>query len=124
MNLNLEKSPSAAPAPYVLGQLKVCRTDAAKTKWQYVSQIVPWAEANADQATFFKLPSPADVKADLETKPSVGKLGIGLRLTAGGAAVTDVRKDGRPIRIRMTVTDASGVEIASKIGTLSDFGFS
>jgi hypothetical protein len=124
MNLNLEKAPSAAPAPYVVGQLKVFWTDARKAKWQYVSQLVPWAEANADRATSFKLPSPSDVKVNIETKPSEGKLGVGLRLTADGAAVTDVRKDGQPIRIQMTITDASGAVIASKVGSLSDLGFS
>jgi hypothetical protein len=38
--------------------------------------------------------------------------------------LTDVRKDGRPVQVKMIVTDASGAEIASKVGPLSDFGFS
>ncbi len=51
-------------------------------------------------------------------------LRVGLRLTLYGAALTDVRKDGKPVQAQMVVADASGAEVASKVGTLADFGFS
>jgi glycine cleavage system regulatory protein len=79
---------------------------------------------NWDHAQCIKLPDPADVKASLEATPATGKLSIGLRLTLYGAAMADVRKNGKPVQVKMVVADASGAEIASKVGTLADFGFS
>jgi hypothetical protein len=108
----------------IAGQLTVSWTDDRKAEWQYVSQFSVPAGGCWEGAPIIKLPNPADVKASLEATPGTGKLSVGLRLTADGAALADVRKDGQPVQVQMIVADASGAVIASKVGTLADFGFS
>jgi len=130
-NLVLMQAPTsaaAAPTPYIYGQLTgqltVSRTDDQKAEWQYVSQVGVWAWSEAEKSPSIKVPNPDNVKASLDAKPSRGMLAIGLRIGTPFAILTDVRKDGQPVQVKMVVTDASGAEIASKVGPLSDFGFS
>jgi hypothetical protein len=106
------------------GQLTVCRTDDRKAEWQYVSQVDVLAMTTAEKAPSITLPNLDKLKVSLETVPSDGKLGAGLRLTAGDVVLTEVRKDGQSVRVKMVVTNASGAEIASDDGALTDFGFS
>ena len=120
----VRNSEGPALTRFISGQLTVCRTDDQKVEWQYVSQCGVQAFADVVKARSLELPDPDKVKATLEINPASGKLAIGLRLTADGAALTDVRKDGRPVQVKMVVADASGAEIASKVGALADFGFS
>ena len=108
----------------VVGHITLCRTDDQKAEWKYVSQISVPPGPNWDHAQSIKLPDPADAKASLEATPAEGALYVGLRLTLYGAALTEVRKDGKPVQVQMVVADASGTEMASKVGTLADFGFS
>ena len=108
----------------VVGQLTVSRTDDRKAQWQYVSHISVPPGPNWDHAQSIKLPNPADATASLEVTPGAGNMSIGLRLHADGAALTDVLKDGKPVQVQMVVADASGAVVASKAGTLADFGFS
>jgi hypothetical protein len=115
------------PAFRLEGQITVCRTDDRKSEWQYVSQTDVWVDANAEKSGLIKLPNFDKLKAVLGTKLSDGKLGVGLRITDGDATfypLTDVRKEGQPAQVKMIVADASGTQIASKVGTLADFGFS
>ena len=115
---------SALPVPHFYGQLTVCRTDDRKTQWQYVSQVDVEAGASAEKAPSIKLPTMDNAKAVLQAVPSKGRLAIGLGISDGDATVADVRKDGQPVQVKMVVADASGAEVASKVGALSDFGFS
>lgn len=104
--------------------IAIYRTDGNKTQWEY--DLAPGSQTGSspESAPVIQLPNLDNVKARLEATPTKGKLAIGLRLTDGTAELTDVRKDGRPVQVKMTVADASGAEIASKAGTLADFGFS
>jgi hypothetical protein len=110
--------------PAICGQLTVCRPDAQKVAWQYVARIGVLADADANKAQYINLPDLDNVKATIQAKPANGKLGVGLQLMAGNAALTDVLKDGHPVQAKMVVTDASGAVKLSKDGPLSAFGFS
>jgi hypothetical protein len=114
----------ATPSIMIDGLLTVCRTDDRKAEWQYVSQVDVEAGASAEKAPSITLPTMDSAKAVLSAAPFPGRLGVGVRLTAGGAELTDVRKDGQPVQVKVVVADASGAEIASKTGPLTDFGFS
>jgi hypothetical protein len=113
-----------ALSPYFYGQLIVSRLDSRKAEWQYVSQVGLIAGASAENAPEIKLPNLDKISAALEARPSSGKLAVGLHLTADVATLADVLEEGRPVQVKMVVTDASGAEKASKVGRLSDFGFS
>ncbi len=123
MNLRLVK-----PWSYLRGQFTVSRTDFRKAQWQYVSEVgdkpLFQAGANAKKAPSIKMADLDNVKAVLATQPSKGRLAVALQIMAGDVRLTDVRKDGQPAQVRMVVTDAAGARIASKVGPLSDFGFS
>jgi hypothetical protein len=114
----------ATVAPHFYGHLTVCRTDDQKAEWEYVSQVNVEAGASAEKAASIKLPALDQAKAVLQAMPSKGTLAIGLEITDGDAMLSDIRKGGQPVQVKMVVTDASGAEIASKVGPLSDFGFS
>jgi hypothetical protein len=47
-----------------------------------------------------------------------------VRLDAGNNQVIGLRKDGKPVLVQVSVTDASGNEAGAKKGPLTDFGFS
>jgi hypothetical protein len=115
---------STWPVPEICGQLTVRRTDDRKAEWQYVSGVEVEAGTSAENAPTIKLPSTDHAKLVLRAAPSKGRLAVGLRLADGDAALSDIRKDGQPPQVKMTVTDASGAEVASKVGTPADFGFS
>jgi hypothetical protein len=112
------------PLSLIIGQIAVCRTDAQKSEWQYVSQVDVQAGADADRAPSIKLPNLDRVKATIETKPSSGRLAAGLRIVAGEALLSDIRKDGQSVEANLTVMDAWGTPKVSKAGPLSAFGFS
>jgi hypothetical protein len=114
----------ATPCIMIDGLLMVSRTDGRKAKWQYVSQVEVEAGASAEKAPSINLPAMDDAKVVLSAAPVQGRLGVGVRLTAGGAELTEVRKDGQPVQVKVVVADASGAEVASKTGPLTDFGFS
>jgi len=121
----LPASSRAAMAHDFSGWLKVCRTDDRKSEWEYALQIGDFTGGTcAGKAPLITLPDLNKVKARLETTSANGKLEIGLRLIAGSATLTEVNKDGKPVQAQMIVADASGAEVASKLGTLADFGFS
>ena len=117
---------AASPASCVMieGMLTVSRTDDQKAEWQYVSEVDVRAAANVEKAQPIKLPVADNAKAVISASPAQGELAVGVRLTAGDAPLTDVRKDGKPVQVKVVVADASGAEVASKVGTLADFGFS
>jgi hypothetical protein len=115
---------SGLPAPRFFGQLTVTRTDERKTQWRYASQVNVEAGTSAEKAPSIKLPMLDHAKAVLRSQPAQGRLAVGLELMDGDAVLSDIRKDGKPIQVKMTVTDASGAEKASKVGTMADFGFS
>jgi hypothetical protein len=119
---------SPHPEFYFFGQLLVSRLDNHGAEWQYAACALVPAGASAAEAPEIELPNLDKIRAILEADPSRGKLAIGLQLiastTTGGTTLTDVLKEGRPAPVKMVVTDASGVEIASKVGTLAEFGFS
>jgi hypothetical protein len=51
-------------------------------------------------------------------------LGVGVSVEAGTVHLSDIRKNGKPVDVHVTVLDASGKEVASRTGPLSAFGFS
>ena len=118
------KASLALTTPTLLGELTVCRSDAQKAEWQYVSKVEVAGSAKAENAPSISFPDFGRLRAAIETNPSAGNLGIGLRLTAGGATLADVLKNGQPVQVKMVVADASGAVIASRAGPLADFGFS
>ncbi|MGD1000893.1 MAG: hypothetical protein ABSA67_09375 [Candidatus Brocadiia bacterium] len=122
--MQIQTAASAALAPYINGTFRIFRADDQKAEWQFVSAGGGLAGANAEKAPSIKLPDPDKLDASLSATVTGEKLAVGLRVTAGGATLTDVRKDGHLAVVKMVVADASGVEIASKVGTLADFGFS
>ncbi len=122
--MQVQTGASAALLPYIRGTFKVSRTDDRKAEWQYVSAGGGLAGANAEKAPSIKLPNPDKLDASLSATVTGEKLAVGLRVTADGAILTDVRKDGHLVVVKMVVADAFGAEIASKVGTLADFGFS
>jgi hypothetical protein len=120
----LDNAAAQVSCVMIEGQFTVSRTDAQKVEWQYVSGRGVLAGVKAENAPSIVLPVVDDVKAVISTEPSQGRLGVGLRLSAGGDELADVRKDGQPVQAKVVIADASGAEIASKVGTLADFGFS
>jgi hypothetical protein len=58
---------------------------------------------------------------EVKGKPTPGTVGIWVHLLGG---MGDVMMDGRSVQAQVRVLDASGEEVASKKGQLSDFGFS
>ena len=123
--LHLGKNLFSPHAPFIQGVLTVSRTDDQKAVWQYGTMALGvWAGKDAAKAPSIKSPNLDKLKAAIQAAPSNGKLAIGLRMMAGDAELFEVRKDGQPVQVKMVVTDASGKEIASKVGTLEDFGFS
>jgi hypothetical protein len=106
------------------GILEVSGTDDQKAEWQYGSVVNVEAAANVEKASSVALPTLDNTKVVLSAEPSEGRLAIGLLLKAAGEVVADVRKDGQPVQAKVVIADASGAEIASKVGTLADFGFS
>ena len=42
----------------------------------------------------------------------------------GDSEVTGVSKDGKPVPVQVSLTDAKGNEVSAKKGPLTDFGFS
>jgi hypothetical protein len=133
----------------VSGYLAPCRMDDQKAEWQCVVRVGVPAADSADKATAIRLPSLEKPAISVTAKPAKGSLGVGVRLLAGrsnaapSAAVTsragnasvvsvflnasgpiEVRKDGKPVDVKVTVLDAAGKQVASKTGPLSNFGFS
>jgi len=120
------RSAAAEPSPYVFGTLTVYRTDYQKATWQYEWSVTQGigSDGKAVDAPFTLL-NLDNLKLSLNVTPSKGKLAIVLRILADGRHfLSDVRKDGQPVEAKVVVTDASGVEAASKVGRLSVFGFS
>ena len=82
-------------------------------------------ENSADSSSYRRLAALSFLRFQtVIAKPAHGKLGVGLQVLAGDALLIDVYKDGKPVRAKVTVTDAAGAEKASKVGSLSAFGFS
>lgn len=84
---------------------------------QSIKQTRPISIPTADTASF-----------EVGTQPvrrDDGNLAIGIRLTIGsGAEVSDVRKDGKPVEVSLTVKDAKDAVVASASKPLGQFGFS
>jgi len=115
---------SAQAEIFVGGELRTTRTDAHSVEWEYVSRVNTGTSERVKDAPNISLPDLGKPKAILEARTSEGKLALGIRLSAGIAELIDVRKNGHPVQVNMVVTDASGAQVASKVGVLSDFGFS
>jgi hypothetical protein len=110
--------------PRISGRFRIFRTDDRKVEWQYASSGEVLTGANAEEAPSIMLPNLDKVNARLAAAVSGGTLRVNLGVNAGGALLAGVRKAGHMVQVKMVVTDASGAVIASKVGTLSDFGFS
>jgi len=108
----------------VSGQMGICRTDAQKVVWQCDAGILSGTGDHAEAAPAIQLPSLETLALVVTGAPSNGKLGIGVRLAAGDNPVTGVLKDGKPVPVQVSVTDAAGKEVAARNGPLADFGFS
>ena len=118
------KNMSSEPEPYIISQLTISRTDDQRAEWQYISNGGAWPGQTWEKAPLIKSPDLDKVKASLEAKLPEGKLTVGLRITAGDAQLTDVHKDGEPVQVKVVVADATGAEVASRVGGMTDFVFS
>lgn len=108
-----------------LCQMSICRTDEHKAEWEYVVQGVFQPGDSADRAAAIRLPSLDKLAISVVGRSRNGALGVGVRLLpAGTTEMIEVRKDGKPVDMQVAVLDASGKEVASKTGPLTDFGFS
>jgi hypothetical protein len=116
--------PESPPGPYFSGKLTLCRTDAQKAQWQFVTSLGSPAGADAEKAPSVRLPSLADLKLDVTALPSEGQVAVGVAFSTGSTAALEIRKDGKPVEVSVTVMDAAGKTVAQKSGLLSDFGFS
>jgi hypothetical protein len=108
----------------VQGQLGICRTDEQKVVWQCDVRVASSTGATAVAATTMQMPSLKKIALAVSGAPSNGKLGVGVRLTAGSDQLSGVRKDGKPVLVQVSVTDAAGNEVGARKGPLTDFGFS
>ncbi|MGO8702849.1 MAG: hypothetical protein ACLQVA_03440 [Candidatus Brocadiia bacterium] len=108
----------------VLGQLGICRTDEQKVVWQCDVRVTSSTGDTAVGAGTMQLPGLEKISLNVSAKPSNGKLGVGVHLTASINQVSDVRKYGKPVLVQVSVTDASGNEVGARKGPLTDFGFS
>jgi hypothetical protein len=108
----------------IQGQLGICRTDAQKAAWQCDVRVGSEAGENAAAAKPISFPKLEKLALTVTGRPSNGKLGVGVWLAAGNASVSDLSKDGRPVLVQVSVTDAAGNEAGAKKGPLADFGFS
>ncbi len=108
----------------VSGRLGICRTDAQRVVWQ--CDVGVWSRTGdrADWAPAIPLPSLEKLALVVTGEPSHGKLGIGVRLAAGDHPTSGVLRDGKPVPVQVSVTDAAGREVAARKGPLTDFGFS
>ena len=119
-----QPDPQSPPGPYFTGKLTLCRTDAQKAQWQFVTSLGSPAGADAEKAPSVRLPSVADFKLDVTALPSEGKVAVGVALSTGSTAAVEIRKDGKPAELSVSVADSDGKPVAKKSGPLSDFGFS
>jgi acyl-coenzyme A thioesterase PaaI-like protein len=70
------------------------------------------------------VPDLAKLQAVVTAKEAEGKISVVVQLKSGAAQIVDIWKDGRSAPVaEVTVRDADGRVVASKRGTLYDFGF-
>ena len=105
----------------VLGQLGICRTDEQKVVWQCDVRVTSSTGDTAVGAGTMQLPGLEKISLNVSAKPSNGKLGVGVHLTASINQVSDVRKYGKPVLVQVSVTDASGNEVGAKEGAVDRF---
>jgi hypothetical protein len=119
-----QPDPKSPPGPYFTGKLTLCRTDDQKAQWQYVTSLGSMAGAEPEKAPSIRLPSLDDLKLTVTAVPSQGRVAVGLTVSSGSMVLSEVRKDGKPVQVSVSVMDSAGATIAQKSGTLADFGFS
>jgi hypothetical protein len=108
----------------VESRLGFCRTDSQSAVWQCDVLVLSEAGDTAAAAKPIQLPNPTKLTLAIRTVPSYRTLGVGVRLMCGDNEVNAVSKDGTPMPVQVTVTDAQGKEVRAKKGPLTDFGFS
>jgi hypothetical protein len=119
-----QPNPKSPAGPYFTGKLTLCRTDDQKAQWQYVTSLGSAAGADAETAPSIRLPGLADLKITVTAQPTKGRVAVGVDLSAGSTALPEIRKDGKPAQVSVSVVDSAGEPAAQKSGTLADFGFS
>ena len=108
----------------ISGELGICRTDAQKVVWQCDVEIWSKTGDQAEAAQLISLPDLGKLRLAVTTVPSHGKVGIGVPLMSGNNPLSGVLRDGKPVSVQVSLTDAAGKEVASRNGPLTDFGFS
>ena len=108
----------------ISGELGICRTDAQKIVWQCDVAILSRTGDQAGAAQPIRLPGLEKLTLAVTGVPSHGSLGVGVRLMAGNSPASGVLRDGKPVPVQVSVTDAAGKEVAARKGPLTDFGFS
>jgi hypothetical protein len=108
----------------VSGQLEIRLTDAQGIVWQCDATVGARLGDRADAGPSIQLPGLEKLVLNVTAGPSNGKLGIGVLLTGSDHRVRDVLRDGKPVPVQVSVTDAAGKEVAARNGPLADFGFS
>ena len=113
------------PDTYLSGEIGICRTDDQQSEWQYVMQGAMHACDSADKLPDTKWAELGKVITfSVKGKSANAALGVGVSAEAGTVHLSDIRKDGIPVDVHVTVLDASGKKVASGTGPLSAYGFS
>ena len=83
------------------------------------------AGSDAEKAPSVRLPSLADLKIDCHGRAIQRESGRRPRpLGRRRRRLPEIRKDGKPVQVSVSVVDSAGETTAQKSGTLADFGFS
>jgi hypothetical protein len=106
-------------------EVRISRKDSVGAVWTYTVRTggEPTRSDDADKSLLAEIPSLDSLGLAVTTKPSEGKLGIGLRLTAGKDCVYAVRRNDDSRLALVQVTDANDAAVASETGDLEKFGF-
>jgi len=108
----------------VYGSATVTMQDQSKARWSYLARIQVKPGTKAEAAPVIDLTGFKKLTIAFATRKQRSRqMGIGLYLRAGSLTLQDVRKNGRPVLMSVTVSDSNGRRAASKKGRLSDFGF-
>lgn len=112
------------PAPYVYGELTQERPDDQKVSWSYATPAGVEGATSAAKATVIALPALDKASLQLQTTAKSKTLGVAVTVKSGAQAISNVRKEGKPVPATLIVTNAAGNEVARESRPLDNFGMS
>jgi hypothetical protein len=116
---------------FLHGRLAFCRKDEQGTSWSYCLSVTGETARRPEQAAAIVVPQMGPLTLKVVTKPlkvkteqgEEDRMGIGLRLMAGEAALEEVVKEGTAAPVHLRVVSSEGKEVCSEAGDLAKFGF-